>query len=145
MSDSEHDMERREYYRHPVDVPIQIFPQKEPPEQVSVHEMSEGGLSFQTNVFLEKGAVLKIRIPYIKPKFEALCVVRWRHVSTGGGLFEIGVRFLSEETSFRARMVEQVCSIREYQQQQTIRNRKLTFEEAASEWIDKFADHFGKS
>ncbi|ATX79069.1 PilZ domain-containing protein [Mariprofundus aestuarium] len=145
MSESEHDTERREYHRHPVDVPIQIFPQKEPVERVPLHDLSEGGLAFHTNVYIEKDAVLKVRIPFIKPRLEALCVVCWRRVSKGAGLFEVGVKFLSEEASFRVKMVEQVCSIKNYQLQQAQKGRNLTFEEAAIEWVDRFAEGFGSS
>jgi len=135
--------ERRCYFRHPVDVPIQVFPQGTMIEDVPLCDLSEGGLAFQTNVFIEVGHVLKINIPYVHPPFEAPCVVRWQKVLGDLGQFEIGVMFLDEETAFRARMVEQICHIKDYQEKRSGRGRELSFEVAAQEWIQKYASDFG--
>jgi len=136
--------ERRSYFRHPVDVPIQIFPQADTLEDVPLSDLSEGGLAFQTNVFIEVGHILKIIIPYVEPLFEAPCIVRWQRVLDKQGYFEIGVMFLDEETSFRVRMVEQVCHIKDYQAKHNENGRELSFEQAAAEWIEKYAADFGR-
>ncbi|OIO70740.1 MAG: PilZ domain-containing protein [Zetaproteobacteria bacterium CG1_02_53_45] len=143
MRRSTHEQNRRQFYRHPVDVPIQVFPQGTMIEDVPICDLSEGGLAFQTNVFIEEGHILKIRIPYVHPAFEAACVVRWQKVLDDLGTFEIGVMFLDEETAFRVRMVEQVCHIKAYQEKHSGYGRDLSIEVAAQEWITKYAADFG--
>lgn len=134
--------ERRQFYRHPMDVPIQVFPGKEQTEQAPMSDLSAGGMAFITNVFIESGAMLTIRIPYVEPAFEARCVACWqRRVD---GRFEVGVMFLDEQTAFRVRMVEQVCQIKRYHAEQRRAGRGLSFEQAACEWIDRYAEHFGR-
>lgn len=145
MSDFHQHENRRQFYRHPVDIPIQIFPQNELSEDAPMSDLSEGGLAFHTNVFIESGKVLRIRIPYVDPAFDAECVVRWQRVFGDGDGFEVGVMFLDEETAFRIKMVQQVCHIKNYQKQQLKAGRELDFSEAANEWIAEHAADFGCS
>jgi hypothetical protein len=53
------------------------------------------------------------------------------------------VTFLDAEVAFLARMVEQVCHIEDYRQSVSrIEGRQLSAEEAATEWIDRYARDF---
>lgn len=134
--------ERREYIRHPVDVPIHVFLQTdEALKYISMSDVGEGGVAFQTNVAFEDGTILKVNVPHVHPPFEAACVVCWRQVKGEG--FEIGVKFLDEDSRFRARMVEQVCHIEDYRQKAMKEGRDLSVEESANEWISQYAAHFG--
>ena len=135
--------ERRTFFRHPASAPLQVFPEKTA-VPVPMGDISKGGLSFKSNVFLEEGTVLHIRIPHVKPPFEATCVVRWRRKLSTEHTFEIGVMFLDEKTHFRIRMVEQVCHIMLFQQQQAEAGRVLCFEDAAKEWMAANAADFGR-
>jgi hypothetical protein len=59
------------------------------------------------------------------------------------GEFQVGVKFTEEETAYAVRMVEQLCYIEHYRQSvQETEGRKLSGEEAALEWIEKFAGNF---
>ena len=145
MSSRAPEENRREFYRHPIDVPIQVFPQSELVESAPMSDLSEGGLAFHTNVFIERGKVLRIRIPFVDPAFDARCVVRWQRTFDDGEGFEIGVMFLDEETAFRIKMVQQVCHIKNYRNHQQEAGREISFEEAANEWIAKFAADFKPS
>jgi len=136
--------ERRAFFRHPSTAPIQIFPQQQDVEHMPMSDISNGGLAFKSNVFLEEGKVLKIRIPHVDPPFEAACIVRWRRRLDGDNHFEIGVMFLDEQTRFRARMVEQVCHILQFQQQQAEDGQPVTFEQAACIWMGEHAADFGR-
>jgi len=133
--------ERRAFIRHPVDVPIQVFPQPDKALGISMSDVGQGGVAFQTNVAFENGTVLRINVPHVQPPFEAECVVCWQRILGAG--FEIGVRFLDEDSRFRARMVEQVCHIEDYRQQLKKAGRDLTAEESAVEWISQHAASFG--
>ena len=136
--------ERREFIRHPIDVPIQISPQSEDVlDCISIVDIGEGGIAFYTNVIFEKGRALSIKIPHVQPPFEALCVVCWQREK--GNEFEVGVRFVDEDSRFRARMVEQVCHIEEYRKKLEGQGRSLSLEEAAHEWIALYATDFGRN
>ena len=134
--------ERRAFLRHPANAPIQIFPQQQV-NHMPMTDISHGGLAFKSDVFLEEGTVLKICIPHVNPPFEASCIVRWQRKLDDDNGFEIGVMFLDEQTRFRLRMVEQVCHIMQYRQQLQEQGRELSFQQAASEWIDAHAADFG--
>jgi hypothetical protein len=136
--------ERRKFFRHPVDVPIQVFPQELNTEKyVPMSDIGEGGIAFQTNVFFEDGTRLKVRIPHVHPPFEAIGVVCW-HRRLDDQL-EVGLMFLDEETAFRVRMVEQVCQIEKYRKQLLAGGISASFQDAASEWIEKYAAGFDNS
>jgi len=134
--------ERRKFIRHPVDVAIHISPQSaDVLEDISMSDIGEGGISFYTNVIFEQGSALSIKIPHVRPPFEALCVVCWQ--KDKGKKFEVGVHFIDEDSRFRARMVEQVCHIEDYRRKAIEEGRSLSSQEAAIEWIGKFATDFG--
>jgi len=135
--------ERRAFIRHPVDVPIHVFLQSEEAlKYLSMSDVGEGGVAFQTNVAFEDGTILRVNVPHVQPPFEAACVVCWRQVKDDG--FEIGVKFLDEDSRFRARMVEQVCHIEGYRQKAIKEGRYLSAEESACEWISQYAADFGR-
>lgn len=132
----------RLYIRHPTDVPIDF--------QIGGHasinrEMltnySEGGLCFVSEIKIEPGTEIHIAIPITPPHFHATGIVVWCHEENGNYL--IGVKFTEEETAYAVRMVEQLCYIEHYKQNvKQSEGRNLTGEEAALEWIDKYADDF---
>lgn len=133
---------RRQFIRHPIDVPIQIQAQSDSAlDHISMADIGEGGIAFYSNVLFQGDSVLSVKISHVQPPFEALCVVCWQREK--GDEFEVGVRFLDGESQFRARMVEQVCHIEDYRRKAIEEGRPLSSEEAAIEWIGKFAGDFG--
>lgn len=132
----------RSYIRHPSDIPIEF---SEDTATYPVHErlnnVSFGGLSFTSSRPMQAGHILWLRIPDVHPPFEAPARVSWcrkqRHE------FEIGVEFIMHDDEFRARMVEQVCYIEHYKREvRKTEGRVLSGEEAAREWIEKYAGEF---
>lgn len=132
----------RRFIRHPADISIEVELASVVAGQTEyLTDISEGGLSFRSKVDLPRGTVLKIRIPLIRPMFETQGRVVWS--SVWGPLFIIGVEFLHQRDVFRARMVEQVCHIEHYKREMRDREgRTLTSEQAAMEWIEKYAADF---
>ena len=132
----------RSFIRHPSDIPIDFQLQELVAEGTDLlKNVSHGGLAFDSKLNLDKGAIIRISIPLINPVFEALGRVTW--CNSRENRFEVGVEFVEEDNIFLARMVEQICQIEHYKEeilQQEGRN--LTSEEAALEWIAKFADDF---
>jgi c-di-GMP-binding flagellar brake protein YcgR len=133
----------RQFIRHPVDVPVEIgIAAADSPLAFRTHDISAGGLAFHSNVAIAPGVDVAIRIAYVQPAFEAHARVAWCHPHCESG-FELGVTFLDADDAFRARMVEQVCHIEDYRMSVYRRDgRRLTAQEAATEWIEQYAAQF---
>jgi hypothetical protein len=132
----------RKYIRHPADIPIK-YRLEDVVDRTGeyIHDISEGGLSFKSKIPLKKGSSIMIEIPITKPRFKASGEVTWCRKS--GDIYNVGVKFLDHETEFRLRMVEQVCHIEHYRKKiREEEGRKLSGEEAAAEWIEKYAEKF---
>lgn len=132
----------RNFIRHPSDIPIDFQLQELVVEGTDfLKNVSNGGLAFDSRLKLNKGAIIRVSIPLINPVFEVLGRVTWCNPCEKR--FEVGVEFLEEDNTFLARMVEQICHIEQYKEEILLQEgRKLTSEQAALEWITKFADDF---
>ena len=133
----------RQFIRHPIEVPIEVHCD-EVAELAEVHtqDISAGGLALRSSQSVPPGRRIEVRIPHVEPAFEAAARVVWCRSGLHGG-FELGVSFLDAEDAFLARMVEQVCYIEDYRRFVLMHEgRELSQEEAASEWIAKYAAQF---
>ena len=130
----------RNYIRHPTSIPIHVSAGTHSTAQVMVNNLSAGGLCFFTDIPVKVGSVVDLMIPCVLPDYHGEGVIVWRRSEQQG--FEVGVRFANDDEYFRVRMVEQVCQIEEYRQQLADIGRNLTTEEAALEWINRFAADF---
>ncbi|HEX6751033.1 MAG TPA: PilZ domain-containing protein [Longimicrobium sp.] len=133
---------RREFIRHTADVPIEVCAAEADGGRTQQGvNVSVGGLSFVSDQALETGSTIRIRIAEVDPPFQAQARVVWSRPEGDG--YCVGVRFLDASDAFRARMVEQVCSIESYRREvQEREGRVLTSPEAAAEWIGKYAGRF---
>lgn len=132
----------RNYIRHPTSIPIHVSTGTQNSADVIVKNLSAGGLSFITDIPVKVGSVVDLFIPCINPDYQGEGVIVWRRSQPPEG-FEVGVRFANDDEYFRVRMVEQVCQIEEYRQQLAAAGREISSEEAAHEWITRFASDFG--
>jgi hypothetical protein len=133
----------RQFIRHPSDVPIEI--QSAPDDgyiRRSVKNVSFGGLAFSSDAAIEPETIIALRFPYLKPAFEVPAArVAW--CQNEGGQYTVGGQFLDSEEAFRVRLVEQICHIENYRREVAQgEGRELTSEEAALEWISRFASSF---
>ena len=138
----------RKFIRHPTDIPIEyklddvVAHKKE-----YLSDVSHGGLSFLSRIFLEPGSVIHLCIPIHKPVFTAEGVIVWcrRNEKYEDSCYDVGVEFKEKKTEYGIRMVEQVCYIEHYKKEVSEKEgRKLTGKEAAVEWINKYAKDFPK-
>ncbi len=132
----------RKYIRHPATIPI-FYDQIDLAAKRKdwLKDISLGGLCFQSKRLIEAGTVLLIQIPLATPVFQERAMVVWCQPTNAH--YDIGVRFMAEESNFRMRMVEQVCYIEKYKQDMVeLEGRELSGEEAALEWIRKYARNF---
>ncbi len=136
----------RRYIRHPSGVPIQYSVGSEPQEHSSyrafgLRDVSEGGLCFSSKKPVDIGSVITIEIPIESPPFKAQGVVAWCRPEGEG--YAVGVQFSDNVTRFSVRMVEQVCHIEHYRADvREKEGRQLSSDEAAQEWIDRYAGDF---
>jgi hypothetical protein len=103
--------------------------------------LSLGGLALQSDYAFVLGSFVVVRIPLVRPVFETRARVAWCMACKED--FELGIEFLNDEDAFRARMVEQLCYIENYKIS-VLRDegRRLSIDEAAREWISKYASEF---
>jgi len=133
----------RSYIRHPSDIPIECQADERNTgiSQERLHDISPGGLSFSSARSFDLGALITIRISCVQPGFEARAYVVWCRRDGAG--FLIGVAFTERGDLYRARMVEQICHIEHYRAGVLAsEGRQLDGEQAAREWIQKFAEDF---
>jgi hypothetical protein len=133
----------RQFIRHPSDIPIEI--QCAPDSgyvQQRTQNVSFGGLAFFSDMALEPETIIALRIPHLRPVIE-FPKVRVAWCRKEDSKFTVGVQFLDSAEAFRVRMVEQICHIESYRRDIEQREgRQLTAEEAAEEWITRYASSF---
>ena len=134
----------REYIRHPSSIPLEVKIAEMPAAQNEyMNNVSLGGLSFHSKLDLAVGSSVTIRIPLLKETIQVKGRVVWCNKQEAG--YEVGVSFPDKEDAFRTRMVEQICHIEQYRSEVLEHeHRQLTSEQAAIEWIKKFASTFPK-
>lgn len=135
----------RRYIRHPAGVPIRFSVENTEEQDTyrafALRDVSEGGLSLDSENPVAIGSNITIEIPIESPPFQARGIVAWCRPE--GDHYAIGVQFDDYVTRFSVRMVEQVCHIEHYRADvREVEGRQLTSEEAAKEWIDRFASEF---
>lgn len=133
---------RRTFIRHTAGVPLEVTcVPGSPASTLQSVNVSTGGLSFVSDEHHALGAIIQVRIPTVDPPFEARARVVW--IKPEGDGYCVGVEFLDANDAFRSRMVEQVCAIEQYRGE-VLENegRELSPQEAAAEWIGRFAGRF---
>jgi hypothetical protein len=136
----------RKFIRHPADVPIQVtldWVDDEDDETVdqTITNVSLGGLAFVSQKPLEVLQRVRISIPVLEQDSHLVGNVVW--CEKAGGAYEIGVEFEHSRDAFRLRMIEQICHIEHYRKEvEQQEGRKLSSQDAAREWISKYAGDF---
>ncbi|MGD9200087.1 MAG: PilZ domain-containing protein [Chitinispirillia bacterium] len=132
----------RKFIRHPSDVPI-IYDIGDiiKHEKECLNNISKGGISFRSKDYIEPASKINIKIPLVKNNITISGMVVWCRKKKR--YYDIGVKFIDKESEFRMRMVEQVCYIEHYKKEIFKKEkRELSGEEAAKEWISKYAHQF---
>jgi len=135
----------RKFIRHPVDVPIQVSSSRVEDEDdetldQTITNVSLGGLAFVSPKPLEILDRVRVCIPFLERNNTLVGNVVWCEKCDNGVEFEIGIEFEKSRDVFRLRMIEQVCHIEHYRKEVMLREgRELSAQEAAREWISKYA------
>ena len=136
--------EKRHFERYNLDIPILMKLGDVVLDKTEyLNNISLGGLSFKSTVAVKDGTVIEITIPLIRPVFRTKGkVTRCDKIDDH---YDIGVSFCDKADAFMIRMVEQICHIEKYKEEIVKKEgRKITGEQAALEWIRKFAKYFPK-
>ena len=133
----------RQFIRHPPNIPIEVRISPGSSYKTSpAKDVSHGGIAFVSDVAVEPGTTVELRIPCLKPMIE-LSAARVEWCRKQANRFIIGVRFTDLMETYRIRMVEQICHIESYRKYiQERHGRHLTVEDAAKEWINRYASSF---
>jgi hypothetical protein len=131
----------RRYIRHPSSLPIEFAVDQVPARRERLKNVGGGGLCFHARVSVSPGSRIHLVIPVRRAPFELDGIVTWCRNADDG--YEVGVSFQGDVQHFVLRMVEQICYIEHYRREMLEREgRELTSEEAAREWIERYADRF---
>ncbi|MCX4188246.1 PilZ domain-containing protein [Methylophaga sp. OBS4] len=131
--------ELRQFIRHPSSIPIK-FKLRGRERTEPLKDVGKGGLCFKASQFIAAGETIQIQISACQPVFAAEGIVRWCRQE--GQQFLVGVVF-KDSVRFALRMVEQICYIENYRYQVLASTGvALSSEQAASEWIRKYAARF---
>ncbi|MFP4417802.1 MAG: PilZ domain-containing protein [Chitinivibrionales bacterium] len=140
-SSSEKISDERAFIRHPAEIPIEYEVVGVERNQRQLFNISRGGLAFRCDHNIPENTNLIIRVPVIAPHVSMRGKVIWSRYNHN--YFDMGIQFTDPESGFRIRMIEQICHIEQYKKTiaQT-EGRVLSGEQAASEWIEKYAGQF---
>ncbi len=145
----------RKFIRHPSCIPIEIAidesgadavfeGESHVPSKVNMVNVSTGGLAFNMLHPVMVGARITISMPDVWPDYTASGTVVWCREAANG--YEAGVQFTEPNEAFKARMVAQFCQIEDYRRDVREREgRSLSSEEAAREWIVRYAEEFANT
>lgn len=137
----------RQFIRHPTDIPIEFSLNETDAndlEKIQMKDVGNGGLCFINSHGINTGEKIDIIIPSCDPTFKANGIVRW--CKQDGTVFLVGVAFQEASVAFAVRMVEQVCHIENYRCQiKAEKGIDLTSEQAAIEWVSRYAHDFPES
>ncbi|MEH6626800.1 MAG: hypothetical protein V7739_10160 [Motiliproteus sp.] len=133
---------QEQYIEHPNHVPIQLEISNLGTDNTKTR--CYGGIRCRWQNRIPVGRLLKLSLPQISPEFFATVQVIWRRLV--GNDYELGLVFIDPQQAYQMRMLEQVCHINCYQRWIfEHEGRLLDPEQAAIEWISKFAGHFPKA
>lgn len=132
----------RRFIRHPTSIPLDISVDKST-DSTQIKDVGAGGLCFLSQHPIAENTPIQITIPIFEPKFDINGIVRW--CNQEGSSFLIGVAFQQESAIFDIPLIEQICHIENYREQcNAEKGMELSSEEAAREWIEKYAATFPK-
>jgi hypothetical protein len=136
----------RKFIRHPTDVPIQVTLDWMSDDITlqpfdKLNNVSLGGLAFVSPEPMPEGKTVKVCFPLLDQNRSLTGQVVWNKKLKKG--FEIGLQFDDPDELYRLRMIEQICHIEHYRAEIKQREgRQLNSEEAAKEWIKRYAGEF---
>ncbi|MCP4388562.1 MAG: PilZ domain-containing protein [Gammaproteobacteria bacterium] len=134
----------RRHVRHVTGIPIEInleYHQSMQAAEDSITNVSLGGLCFIANDRLEINEAIQVRFPVLDQEKLIDGKVVWCNKIAKG--YEVGLEFNDPAEVDRLKMIDQIRQIEDFRNQQENQDgRQLSSEQAAREWISKYAGDF---
>jgi len=132
----------RAHPRHLSEMPIEFsLDLKDQNARERLINISSGGLAFFSRIGVRLGSTIHIRIPLAEYEFKGDGSVVWCLKTDHH--YEVGMRFHDPQSEHRAQMIEQLCHMERYRWKvRKEEGRLLASEEAAVEWISRYAGVF---
>ncbi|UTW11915.1 hypothetical protein [Marinobacterium rhizophilum] len=130
---------QQRFIRHPDEIPLEL--QLIDAREDSAPPSMPLSLVCKSAAMLATGQQVSINISELAHASAIRGQIEWCHAHHDH--YELHIRFANDEHAQRMRMFEQVCHIRRYRQWvQDQQGRSLSEDEAALEWIAKYAALF---
>lgn len=128
------------FVAHPNDIPLHIEEVNHSYSQESLTVDGFCGISYLCERSYQSGQSVQLKLTEIDPDF---CVIgRIYQCVEEDNSFRIFIEFPKREDCYCVRMIEQLSHIEHYRRQAKLQGRRLSFNEAATEWIQQFASTF---
>jgi len=134
----------RRQIRHVTGIPIEVsleYHQNYQAAEDTITNVSLGGLCFVADDRLEIDEAIQVRFPVLDEETHIDGKVVWCNKTTKG--YEVGLEFNDPAEVERLKMIEQIRQIENFRSdmEQQI-GHKLSSEQAAREWVSKYAGEF---
>ncbi|WP_299177912.1 PilZ domain-containing protein [uncultured Neptuniibacter sp.] len=130
--------DKKVFIRHPEEFPIELRPQD---SHMNPHHSSSLQLVCHSDIPFESGDNITIKIPSIASNLEVLGTIQSCEGTHNG--YELGIAFTNIDALMRIRILEQLCYIQRYRKHvHEFEGRELSDQDAALEWIGKYAHLF---
>lgn len=138
--------EKRRYYRHPVEFPIQVIEIEGTQSRWShTKNVSLGGICFLSEKTLERGSRIEVTIPVRDRLFKIKAVVAYSEKDITTGQFNTGVSFQDSKSLFRAKLAEEILCMQQYAAKKSQETGKaMTETETGREWVEQNAKRFAE-
>lgn len=130
-----------EFVAHPKDLPLEITLIEDQTFPVNTEEkLGFVGITCLAANHYESGRSVRVTLEEIDPNFCVTGRIVWCDKELGE--YRIAIEFPIKDECYCVRMVEQLSQIEHYRRQAKTQGRRLNYNEAAAEWIQKFAASF---
>jgi hypothetical protein len=134
----------RRHVRRVTGIPIEVtldFNHSYHAENETISDVSQGGLCFIAGDRLEINESLQVRFPALKRIHGLNGKVVWCNKIAEG--YAVGLEFDDPGEVERLKMIDQICQIESFRQGlEKSEGRKLSGEQAAREWVSRYAGEF---
>ena len=134
----------RRHVRHVTGIPVEVKIEYRHSYRAAgdrIGNVSVGGLCFVANDRLDIHEAIEVRFPVLDESTRIEGKVVWCNKTERG--YEVGLEFNDPEEVERLKMIEQICQIEDFRRNVEQQDgRKLDSEQAAREWISKYAGDF---
>ncbi len=134
----------RRHVRQVTGIPIEItldYRHTHYAAEESVSNISAGGLCFVASDRLDPGETVQVRIPILDRDNQIDGRVVWCNKTDRG--FEVGLEFDDPDRVERMKVIEHISQIESYRREvEQIDGLQLTGEQAAREWVKRYAGEF---